>query len=227
VEILDNIPVDVDVDTLLTHAHISPESRFGQELQALIADIRPDIKPKALYKEAYLQAKHETAVEIDGIRFTSRVLRVNLDQVERAFPFIATCGTEVEERSASYHDVLYRYVLDDLKQRVLRQAVAYLRDHIRNTHAPGPLSAMNPGSLEDWPLREQQQLFALFGDVHSAIGVQLNESFLMHPVKSVSGILFPTEVTFENCQLCPREGCPGRRAPHDEELWRTRYAINS
>jgi hypothetical protein len=178
-----------------------------------------------MYKEAYLQAKHETAVEIDGIRFTSRVLRVNLDQVERAFPFIATCGTEVEERSASYRDVLYRYVLDDLKQRVLRQAVTYLRDHIQKTRAPGPLSAMNPGSLEDWPLREQQQLFALFGDVYGTIGVQLNNSFLMYPVKSVSGILFPTDVTFENCQLCPREDCPGRRAPYDEELWRTRYAI--
>jgi hypothetical protein len=39
VEILDNIPVDVDVNALLTCAHISPESRVGQELQTLIDSI--------------------------------------------------------------------------------------------------------------------------------------------------------------------------------------------
>ena len=72
---------------------------------------------------------------------------------------------------------------------------------------------MNPGPLKDWPLGEQRQLFFLFGDVKQAIGVELTESFLMYPVKSVSGIIFPTEVNYENCQLCPRENCPGRRAP--------------
>lgn len=36
----------------------------------------------------------------------------------------------------------------------------------------------------------------------------------MVPVKSVSGIFFPTEIKFESCQLCPREVCISRRAPY-------------
>ena len=51
------------------------------------------------------------------------------------------------------------------------------------------------------------------------IGVTLSESFLMIPIKSVSGILFPKEIRFESCQLCPREKCAGRRAPYEESLW--------
>jgi len=44
------------------------------------------------------------------------------------------------------------------------------------------------------------------------------------PVKSVSGIMFPTEMSFESCGLCPREVCPGRRAAYDPGLWEKRYA---
>ena len=84
---------------------------------------------------------------------------------------------------------------------------------------------MNPGSLADWPLREQRTLFALLGDVHGAIGVELTPSLLMTPTKSVSGILFPTAETFASCQLCPREECPNRRAVYDPLLFAQRYQI--
>jgi len=40
----------------------------------------------------------------------------------------------------------------------------------------------------------------------------------MVPLKSVSGIYFPTEIKFESCQLCPREVCRGRVAPYDPDL---------
>jgi hypothetical protein len=40
----------------------------------------------------------------------------------------------------------------------------------------------------------------------------------MLPTKSVSGIFFPTETSYENCQLCPRENCPNRRAEYNKAL---------
>ena len=83
---------------------------------------------------------------------------------------------------------------------------------------------MAPGSLADWPITQQQQLFSLFGDVEAKIGVRLTDSFLMLPMKSVSGVYFPTETSFESCRLCPRKVCPGRRAPYDPKLWEERYA---
>jgi hypothetical protein len=41
---------------------------------------------------------------------------------------------------------------------------------------------------------------------------------LMIPRKSISGICFPTEVTFLSCQLCPRKRCPSRKAAYDEKI---------
>ena len=55
------------------------------------------------------------------------------------------------------------------------------------------------------------------------IGVELTNSFLMVPSKSVSGIYFPTEIKFESCKLCPGEGCPGRQAPYDKNLLQAYY----
>jgi hypothetical protein len=82
---------------------------------------------------------------------------------------------------------------------------------------------MHPGSGDAsvWPIEQQGPLFSLLGDVTGAIGVELTDSFLMVPNKSVSGVRFATEIDFRSCQLCHREGCPSRSAAFDPELWRS------
>ena len=77
--------------------------------------------------------------------------------------------------------------------------------------------------LESWRGRSFTDAERKNFDVEKLIGVRLTDSFLMVPMKSISGILFPTEVRFESCQLCPRKDCPGRRAPYDQALW-SKYA---
>jgi hypothetical protein len=47
----------------------------------------------------------------------------------------------------------------------------------------------------------------------------------MLPIKTVSGIRFPKEGTYENCQLCPRQKCPGRKALYDEGLYQRKYQL--
>ena len=81
---------------------------------------------------------------------------------------------------------------------------------------------MSPGSGDAviWPIEQQRNLFALLGDGSQQIGVQLTDSCLMIPNKSVSGIRYPTEIDFHTCQVCHREDCPGRIAPFDEEQWK-------
>jgi hypothetical protein len=112
------------------------------------------------------------------------------------------------------------YYLDVIGNIALTRARSFLADHLRSRFAIEGISYMSPGSLDDWPLEEQRPLFTILGDVTSSIGVTLNESLLMIPKKSLSGIFFPTEITFHSCQLCPRESCIGRRASYDEKLAR-------
>jgi hypothetical protein len=144
-------------------------------------------------------------------------MRKNLDAVERVFPYVATCGTEVE--SISYpDDVRKAFYLDAVKTVLVGLANQHLTAYLKRRFALGQTAHMNPGSLPDWPVTEQRKLFSLLGDVEESVGVRLTEGSMMYPMKSTSGILFPTEVRFESCQLCPREQCIGRRAPYDPEL---------
>ncbi len=216
--VLDPLPFQVDFAALQQSLHIRPGSEAEADLHRLVDVAQSIARPKAIYKLAFIDAKEDQAVLLDGIRFTSRVLRVNLDTAQRVFAYVATSGRELEAWADAQEDLLARFWADAINQAVLGAALRSFREHLTAQFAVSQLSAMNPGSLADWPLREQRPLFGLLGDVQAAIGVTLTPSLLMTPTKSVSGILFPSEETFASCQLCPRETCPNRRAAYDPAL---------
>ncbi len=223
-EIID--PIDVQFDSAAVAAALHLRGPSGLErAEILLETTRPLIHARAVYKAAYIDAKSDRTVVIDGISFASQVLRKNLDPVERVFVYVLTIGHALEER-ASQTDALEQYYLDTLGTLAVGVARRRFETHLQERFRVGTLSRMNPGSLPDWGLAEQRPLFALLGDVESAIQVRLNESCLMAPKKSVSGIYFPTEVTFYSCQLCPRATCPSRQAPYDELLAR-QYGVVS
>ena len=221
--VLDSISFELDLDLLMKRLHVKEGSGYADDLKRLTSDAQAIAKPKAVYKVAFIESFGDDYVVVDGATLTSRVLRVNLEQAHRVFPYVATCGVELEEWSSSIDDMLQRYWVDTIKEMALRWAIRILNEHLVERYRPGPTSAMSPGSLEDWPLEEQRALFAILGNPKDAIGVQLLDSYLMIPTKSVSGIRFPTEGSFESCQLCPRENCPGRRAAYDKGLYDRKY----
>jgi len=223
--ILDEIPFQVDLDRLLKRLHVERESPYVKEVKGLAGDARAVGRPKALYEVAFVESRGDDYVVVDNVVLTSRVLRVNLDSAHRVFAYVATCGMELEDWANSIDDVLHRYWAETVKEMALRLATKALNEHLLERYRPGRTATMSPGRLADWPLEEQRALFTLLGNPRDAIGVQLTDSFLMIPTKSVSGIRFPTEGSFESCQLCPREGCPGRKAPYDEGLYDRKYRL--
>lgn len=221
--VLDEIGFVPDIRVLMAELRIREGSPQAQDLRHLADEAQAVARPKALYRVVYPELRGEDTIIIDKVVLRSRVLRVNLDHAYRVFPYAATCGTELEAWTQALGDTLWRYWMDAVEMMALRSALQALDRHIETTYRPGLLADMSPGSLQDWPLEQQRPLFALLGDVEGAIGIQLLDSLLMRPVKSVSGIQFPTEESFESCQLCPREACPGRRAPYDPGLYDRKY----
>ena len=225
-EILDSIPGSIEAEHVLRQAHLTDvDDETRRSALALVAQAQHLARPKVVYRVCYVENKAADSLEIGGIRFTSRVLRANLDAVERVFAYVGTAGTELDQVAVPGGDMLLGYCLDIIKEMVLRAALTHLREYLSAKYALGRTAQMNPGSLADWPIQQQRELFAVFGDVQKLVGVRLTDSFLMIPTKSVSGIIFPTEVRFESCQLCPREICPGRRAPYDVQL-AAKYGIS-
>ena len=220
-EVLDNIPIRLDLEAVLKRMRARRQNEsIRRSIRELIGRVRPIARPKAVYEVSYIENKGEESIDIAGIKFTSRVLRVNLDKVARVFPHIVTCGRELYDIDIPSDELLKGYLLDQIRETVLVSAREYLEDYLIKKYALGQLSRMAPGSgaATVWPITQQKQLFSIFGNVEELIGVRLTDSMLMIPVKSVSGIFFPTEAKFESCQLCPVERCTGRRAPYEPDL---------
>jgi hypothetical protein len=224
IRILDVIPFQIDLEQLAKQLRIREGSGHLEKLRTLADQAQAVGKPKGACRAAYIEERTDDQVQVNGVLFSSRVLRVNLDKAHRIFPFVATCGRELEEWSQTVTDMLEKYWADAIKETALRQAVRYLNEFLSEHFQPGKLSRMNPGSLPDWPLSEQKPLFSILGEGARDIGVHLTDHCLMLPIKSVSGIWFPTEESFESCKLCQREKCPGRRAAYERELYSRKYA---
>jgi len=189
-----------------------------KQVEQLVDTARACLQPKALYKVCYIEKKIEDAVIVEGSRFSSKVLRKNLDSVQRIFPYVVTIGKAFDEALTACTDFLEKFFLDTIGNVALHSVRKHLTSHLQSKYGIGKVSFMNPGSLADWPIQAQKPLFDLLGDVNAAIGVKLTKSLLMLPTKSLSGILFPTVVTFYSCQLCPRERCESRKAKYNEKL---------
>jgi len=221
--VLCEIPFEPDIPWLMKRLRIKEGSANQAELCKMIEEARPIARPKALYSPQFVTARGEDWVDITGERFSSRVLCVNLEGTYRVFPYLATCGHELQAWADGIDDMLVGFWAEAVKEAALFCALRVLFEDMAERYQPGETASMSPGSLADWPIQEQQPLFRLFGAHADDIGVRLTDSLLMVPTKTVSGICFTTQAEFESCQLCPREGCPGRRAVYNPDLYDERY----
>ena len=219
-EVLDSIPVSLDTEALISQLRVSPNTHDAKDIANLVQTAKTLARPKAIYKVSYIDANDGRSVRIDGVQFKSRVLGANLRPVQRVFPYVGTCGKELDQLDVPSDDFARAYWVDTLKALVLRRCLDYLYNYLQRKYALQKTATMSPGAAElhVWPIEQQKRLFSLFPDAQTAIGVTLTDSCLMIPSKSVSGILFPTEIDFRSCQVCRRKNCPGRAAPFDPHL---------
>ena len=214
--VLDDIPFRLDEAAFLRLTHLQSLA----EVQGLLDRVLAAARPKAAYKVCYIGERGADTVRDrrPGVRQRGagpkpgRTWSASSPTWPPAGPSWSRCRRHLA-------DLFAGYCLDVLKELVLGAARDHLLEHLRTAYGASRLSSMNPGSGDArlWPLAQQRPLFGLLGDVEQAIGVRLTPSLLMQPNKSVSGIFFPSEVHFESCQLCTREGCPRRRAPYSGE----------
>ena len=195
----------------------------GGEVKAMIGRFAQAAKPKAIFGVFPVESRDDGGVTINGVRIESSLMSSNLAGVGRVFPYIITCGAEVEALASGLSDPLEAFWADEIMKRWLYRMYSFYIDDVKRRYdIRNRLAAMNPGSIKEWPLSGQRQLFDIFGGreaVEAAVGVRLTASMLMLPSKSVSGIGFSTDTVYENCSRCPIITCPNRRAEFNPDLF--------
>ncbi|MCP4137628.1 MAG: hypothetical protein GY754_42060 [bacterium] len=198
--ILDSIPFHTDLVALFKKLHIDPGSKNADSIKSLASEALLIARPRALYTVApFSPSFHEFIVDLPE----------DIGPPSLIFPFIASCGPELEEWSNSISDSFLNFCSMEIAAFALECAVSAFRKDIKQFHG-GHVLILSPGSLPSWPLDSQKDLFALLGSPGTSIGVSLTDSFMMIPVKSISGIAFPSDKEVHNCHLCSLDNCEYR-----------------
>jgi len=208
---------------------IPPDAEVPERISALVEQAR----------ELYAELANPRAIRADIGRtefaelYRGEGLNEEMTPLERIIPradrlalFAATMGGAVSRRISelfSQNDPALGFMLDaiasDRAELAAELAGRHYLDHLVNAGSaltPTYALAYSPGYC-GWHVSGQRKLFDyLQPDV---IGITLNDSCLMQPLKSVSGVLVAGaaaihefEDSFEFCNNCATHGCRDRIA---------------
>ena len=211
---------EIPFEELLNALHMSAEDDMIDSIAEIHRSAAQIAKPVAIYMPVVPRIKGGEMF-LNGVNFNNRFVYDKLSNCSLVAPYVVSCGREIDEWSKGFGDLFEQFAADTLKQIYLKVIREKLINELANKHFTShkKISWLSPGSLKEWPVSAQVPLFELLGGVTNDIGVELKEdSLLMLPTKSASGIMFESNGDYENCRYCPRLDCPNRRAGFEGEI---------
>jgi hypothetical protein len=156
----------------------------------------------------------KSSVLVDGREFiVGRIIARELRNATSSAFFICTAGEAISRRSQELlkgDDPVLGYIFDLLGSIIVESATDNLQAEIKQiawTEGKSITNRYSPGYCK-WNVSDQHKLFSFFPP--ECCGIRLTDSALMHPVKSVSGIVgIGEQVQFRDymCALCNQRDC--------------------
>ena len=170
-----------------------------------------------MWKE-YPLSIHDHVLDMGFLQTKSKSLERNLRDCERVILFAATLGSRVDV-------LLHRYNMIQMSKAVVMQAasVAMLETFCdeKNQELKSSYEAkgwylrprFSPG-YGDFPLECQREIAPAL-EMGKRIGVNLTDTLLMMPSKSVTAVIgasrLPRNCTVQGCEVCAKRDCAYRR----------------
>jgi hypothetical protein len=176
------------------------------------------IKPRLHYRIVKPRVRDKDVVQLDEmVEFTSAKLAKTLKNAEKIVCFVGTIGTGVENeinRLLGKQKLADAYILDAMASVAVENMIDRFQNLMETRFSAEDRTVtqrFSPGYC-DWPLTQQKKLFNIFDT--KEIDVELLDSCLMKPRKSISGVFGITPEKSESynpCQDCPSRSCDSRR----------------
>ncbi len=140
-----------------------------------------------------------------------------LKEATEAALFLCTAGALFSDEAHALNaqgEFLEAYIIDAIGSLTVERAMDKIHKALEVEQAARGLKITNrysPGYC-NWPLKDQRPLFAFVGE--NPTGIALSESCLMHPIKSVSGVIgIGTKARRRayGCVICQNKTCIYRR----------------
>lgn len=202
----------------LQHGEASSISkRTKKQIHKAVKTVLHHSRPRGIYRILPVRRDGNIITLGERTRFSSNKLKDMFEHCDRAVVFLTTVGKGVDRavKKAMDRSSHFGFVMNFVAAAAAEEAAKYMHQHI-NDQLPDDETTTyrySPGYC-DWPLNDQRGLFDLIPS--EEIRVELSETFLMAPSKSVSGVFGicseDTDIRVINhCLKCPRNNCPHRR----------------
>jgi hypothetical protein len=215
------------------HEGEMPE-HFAFLLDQALSEAHLHCEPKAGYRlveAGRIEGKPEQLL-IGGVSFnTQKIVVSQMQGATQVAVFACSIGSKLETWARNLmhnEDPVLGFIADAVGSAVAEALADRLHDHIGYVMARQELGISNrysPGYC-NWSVAEQHALFSLLPSAFC--GITLNESALMHPVKSVSGIIGVGATVKRNdylCAVCRVPDCTYRRF-HENQLEHSRHPFS-
>ena len=216
-----------DREAVLAAQGLPEPSALPERLQGLLDDAFEEFdahaEPRAI-AEAVSRADLEEVLDGFDVPVGETVIGQVYPRAEACALYVATLGAALAERIREMfatNDLGRGWMLDAVASSGADRLLAllstrYEQELERGGHTAPRVLPYSPGYC-GWTVRGQKNLFARLAP--EAIGVTLNDSCLMTPIKSVSGVLVagPGEIhrfrpAFDFCDECNTRACAARMA---------------
>lgn len=194
-----NVEVDFAFAEMAKRLHLEAGSAEEAEFAELFALAERTAKPKALFAQSSIESVSSDGARIGGQSFKGRMLAERLAPGQKAFPYIISCGRELDALPVDKSDPLVEFWLESLKEAALDCAFKALEEKLLPLSGMPFLNWMEPTDSEAWEIHGLAGIFKLFPGVDA---VTLNEYMYMEPNKSRAGIFHGSTVKRSNCELC-------------------------
>lgn len=195
-----------------------PEEHIIQLVDDLISYVNQFCRPKVGYDFFNKININHHYITINDIPLkTGNVIAGYMLPATIIAAFVVTAGDEYDEylhKLKKEGDIVTEFFADAIGSEIAEASVRYVFQLINSKAIELELSITNsysPGYC-GWHVREQKQLFLLFPA--NPCGIKLNDSSLMQPIKSVSGIIGlgpEIEHTPYACEICGMRSCFKRK----------------
>jgi len=196
-----------------------PEGNLPEPIPGVISSIieqapeHTDIQGGYLIMDKF-EIHDEYKIQVDGLEFLpTKAITHQVSASEKLAFFMITAGegiTTWSQRELTEGDPMAGYIIDLIGSEIVVAALDRMQDDLAHKMGEDGFKITNRYSPGDcgWPVTDQQKLFSIFPE--GFCGISLSESSLMHPIKSVSGIIgigVDVKKTAYACDLCEMDTC--------------------
>ena len=219
----------VEVDRQRVAKHLGYTSALPSAVNKAIDDsldrANDLISPRGVYNLKEIVSFSGESILIEGnISFnTAKIGSYLIKCCDQIAVFLLTIGHDLEkevDKLMGQGEFLSALILDALGSEAVDTAANHFKELIRGSqNERGVTPRFSPGCC-DWKLSDQSSIFKLLDS--SKLGVELTESYMMIPRKSISGVvgLGRIEKTIKEpipCQFCSNRDCPNWALFHSKE----------